>query len=145
MLTIFLINSTCKMLLSKKVSIYKFEANGNQIMIFVNMNPHILCITKINLPIKHLEAWKKNPIGMDFEMFTAWKVSVFGVILVPIFPHLDWRRRDTPYLVGMRENTDQNNSKYEHFLCSVCQVNIFIFLGWQYNKERCFCGKEIFI
>ena len=72
---------------------------------------------------------KKNPIGMDFETFTAWKVSVFGVILVPIFPHLDWGRRDTPYLVGMRENADQNNSKYGHFLRSVCQVNIFIFLG----------------
>ena len=29
---------------------------------------------------------------------TAWKVSVFGVFLVRIFPHLDWIRRDTPYL-----------------------------------------------
>ena len=26
---------------------------------------------------------------------TAWKVSVFGVILARIFPHLDWIRRDT--------------------------------------------------
>ena len=45
---------------------------------------------------------------------TAWKVSVFGVILVHIFSHSDWIRRDTleisPYLVRMRENTDQNNS-----------------------------------
>ena len=44
----------------------------------------------------------------------AWKVSVFGVILVHIFSHSDWIRRDTleisPYLVRMRENTDQNNS-----------------------------------
>ena len=24
------------------------------------------------------------------QSFTAWKVSVFGVILVRIFPHLDW-------------------------------------------------------
>ena len=30
--------------------------------------------------------------------FTVWKVSVFGVILVRIFPHLDLIRRDTPYL-----------------------------------------------
>ena len=29
--------------------------------------------------------------------FTAWKVSVFGVILVCIFPHSDWILRDTPY------------------------------------------------
>ena len=28
---------------------------------------------------------------------TAWKVSVFGVILVRIFPHSDWIRRDTEY------------------------------------------------
>ena len=27
--------------------------------------------------------------------YTAWKVSVFGVILVRIFPHSDWIRRDT--------------------------------------------------
>ena len=30
--------------------------------------------------------------------FTAWKVSVFGVFLVRIFPHLDWIRRDISYL-----------------------------------------------
>ena len=29
---------------------------------------------------------------------TEWKVSVFGDFLVGIFPHLDWIRRDTPYL-----------------------------------------------
>ena len=36
------------------------------------------------------------------------KVSVFGVILVRIHPHSD-------YSVCMRENADQNNSKYRHF------------------------------
>ena len=50
--------------------------------------------------------------------FTPWKVSVFGVILVRIFPHSDWVRRDNLYLVRMRGNADQNNSKYEHFLRS---------------------------
>ena len=29
---------------------------------------------------------------------TAWKVFVFGVFLVRIFPHSDWIRRDTKYL-----------------------------------------------
>ena len=29
---------------------------------------------------------------------TAWKVSVFGIFLVRIFPHLDWIRRDAVYL-----------------------------------------------
>ena len=37
----------------------------------------------------------------------AWKVSVFGITLVRIFPHLDWIR--------MRENADQNNAEYGHF------------------------------
>ena len=36
-------------------------------------------------------------------------MSVFGVILVHIFP----------YLVRMRENVDQTNSEYGHFLRSV--------------------------
>ena len=43
-------------------------------------------------------------------------MSVFGVILVRIFPHSDWIRRETPYLVQMRENADQNNSEYGYFL-----------------------------
>ena len=38
----------------------------------------------------------------------AWKVSVFGVILVSIFP----------YSVRMRENADHDNSEYGHFLRS---------------------------
>ena len=29
---------------------------------------------------------------------TAWKVSILGIILVRIFPHLDWIRRDIPCL-----------------------------------------------
>ena len=49
---------------------------------------------------------------------TAWKVSVFGVILVRLFPLSDWIRI-FPYLIQMRENTDQNNSEYGHFLRSV--------------------------
>ena len=53
----------------------------------------------------------------------AWNVSVFGVILVPIFRHSDWIRRDTEYLSGsvrLWENADQNNFDYGHFLRSVC-------------------------
>ena len=42
-------------------------------------------------------------------ILTAWKVSVFGAILVRIFP----------YSVQMWENTDQNNSEYAHFSRSV--------------------------
>ena len=55
------------------------------------------------------------------QLNTAWKVSVFGVILVRIFPHLDWIRRDfriSPYSVQIKENADQSNSECGHFLCS---------------------------
>ena len=50
----------------------------------------------------------------------AWKMSVFGVIQVAIFPHLDWEILFIfPYSVQMRENADQNNSEYGHLLRSV--------------------------
>ena len=46
-------------------------------------------------------------------------MSVFGVILVRIFPHSDWIYREiriiSPYSVWMGENMDQNNSEYRHF------------------------------
>ena len=37
-----------------------------------------------------------------FFYVTAWKMSIFGVFLVHIFPHLDWIRRDTEYYVSFR-------------------------------------------
>ena len=46
---------------------------------------------------------RKKKANWRWEIFTAWKVSVFGV-----------------FLVRMRENTDQKNSKYGHFSCSDC-------------------------
>ena len=49
---------------------------------------------------------------------TAWKVSVFGVFLVRIFPHLDWILeivRISPYSVEMRENTDQKTLNTDTF------------------------------
>ena len=39
---------------------------------------------------------------------TAWKVSVFGVFLVHIFPHLDWTRGDPPYLSVSSLNAGKN-------------------------------------
>ena len=52
-------------------------------------------------------------------IYTAWNVSVFGVILVRIFP----------YSVRMRENVDQNNSEYGNLLRSTI-YNIFLFLKY---------------
>ena len=36
--------------------------------------------------------------SLSLDIFTAWKMSVFVVFLVRIFPYLDWIRRDTDYL-----------------------------------------------
>ena len=36
--------------------------------------------------------------------YRAWKVSVFGVTLVRIFPQSDWTRRDREYLSVFRSN-----------------------------------------
>ena len=36
--------------------------------------------------------------------FTAWKVYVFGVFLVRIFPYSDWIQRDTPHLSPFSRN-----------------------------------------
>ena len=55
--------------------------------------------------------WSDKVIGTTLE------VSVFGVILVCIFPHSDWIQKAL-YLVRMRENANQNNSEYGHFLSS---------------------------
>ena len=47
-------------------------------------------------------------------------MSVFGVILVPIFPQSEYCDKEvSPNSIQMQENTDQNNCKYEHFLGSV--------------------------
>ena len=74
------------------------------------------------------------------DSHTAWKVSVFGIILVRIFPHLDWTRRDSiwAHAVQMRENTDQNNSEYGHF--TQCQSNDLL---WWYNQSYPFQRNEL--
>ena len=41
---------------------------------------------------------KKKEYRGSSKFSTAWKVPVLGVILVYIFPHSDWMRRDTEYL-----------------------------------------------
>ena len=43
----------------------------------------------------------------DTNLSTAQKVSVFGVILVRIFPHSDWIRRDTEYLSVFGPNAEK--------------------------------------
>ena len=76
--------------------------------------------------------------------FTMWKVSLFGVTLVRIFPHSDWIRRVrsiSPYSVEIRENADQNNSEYGNFLRSVfkkSQILSNMISNNIYNKSQHF-------
>ena len=56
-----------------------------------------------------IKEWLKQELtdhlAIILENVTAPKLSVFGVIVVSIFPHSDW----------MWENTDWNNPEYGHF------------------------------
>ena len=62
-------------------------------------------------------SFEKVIIILMWTTHTAWKVSVFGVILVRISPHLGWIWRDTErYSVRMPQNTDQNISEYGQVL-----------------------------
>ena len=56
-----------------------------------------------------------------FSKSTPWKMSKYRVFSGPYFPHLEWILRISPYLVWMRENTDQKKlrvwtfSRSDHF------------------------------
>ena len=65
-----------------------------------------------------LRKWVFTFINKILKKIIAWKLSILEVILVCIFPHLDWVRRDTEYSVQMPENADHSNSKYGHFSSS---------------------------
>ena len=66
------------------------------------------------------------------------KVSVFGIILVRIFSHLDWIQRDTKHLSVFSlntKNTDQKNSDtvwyahvYINFVCVLKSFNFFLII-----------------
>ena len=68
---------------------------------------------------------KTNVSNYQPISFTMWKVSVFEVFLVRIFPHLDWI---FPYLVWMRENTVQDAPNTGTYHAGVC---LTILGGWR--------------
>ena len=110
-----------------------------------------------------------------FELFhdTAWKVSVFGIFLVRIFPHLDWIwrdtlypvfiwteygeilcirysdwiRRDSPYLSVFSPNAGKygpENSEYGHFSGSVGQISLVYAMGFFITESVSCLGKKLF-
>ena len=60
------------------------------------------------------------------QSYTAWKVSVFGVFLVRIFPHLDWIQKDPPYLSVFSLNA----VKYELEKLQIQTLFTLCYLGW---------------
>ena len=70
------------------------------------------------IPLKIKTNWKHRnqmvtlarngwSIFLTFEKNNAWKVTVIGVFLIRIFPHLGWIRN----ISRIWENTDQKNSE----------------------------------
>ena len=68
-----------KVLLTRQLNIYQVRKALLQIKLSQNTRGSV----------KSCNHWEKKKNN------TAWKVFVFGFILVRIFPHLDWIRRDT--------------------------------------------------
>ena len=79
---------------------------------------------RLNDPFKYfqsLESQTWTNFYFCIKPLTAWKVLIFGVFLVRLFPYSDWIRRDNPYLSVFspkRESTGQKIVKYGHFLRS---------------------------
>ena len=48
--------------------------------------------------MKRKTSYKSNENKQIYIRIHCVKVSIFGVTLVYIFPHLDWMRRDMEYL-----------------------------------------------
>ena len=76
-------------------------------------------------------------------VYTAWKVSTFGVILVLIFSRSDWIRGDTPYLSVFSpnagkcgKNADQNSSEYGVFLYSDNVVFAWMLQHFRYYADH---------
>ena len=63
--------------------------------------------------------------------FTAWKVSIFGVILVRIGTEHGEMLRISPYSIRIRENVDQKNAEYGNFLRSAFYLISQSSFSWQ--------------
>ena len=95
-------------------------------------------------------------------------MSVFGVILVGIFPYMDEYGeilRISPYSVRMRENADQNNSEFGHFpavvacnvwyrinaflkgvlICWKIAIKMIIAVYWTNTRRRVNIGCRLFV
>ena len=94
----------------------------------------------------------QNPLSKGYYIYTAWKVSIFGVILVRIFPHLDRMPRYTKCLSVFSPNAgkyDHNKTEYVHFLHSDTSVLVYWYISntliMDFGMEvRIYSFREIF-
>ena len=81
-----------------------------------------------------------------WTLHTAWKVSVFGVILVRIFPHSDRIRTDTEYLSVFRPNVGKSGPEYfwTRILFNAVTNNGIPLIIWNWKAARlaCICSKQ---
>ena len=96
----------------------------------------------VNIPLlPHFQIWKLE--GPSKLFWALCKLNHYvksvrirsysGPHFSRIFLHLDWIRRDTPYLSVFspnawkcRINSDQNNSEYGYFLCMLNHSQLFV-------------------
>ena len=81
---------------------YALQCKDTWFQFSLKLSAHINILWQIcNLRThEHISAALKE----SYKKTTTWKVSIFGVFLVRIFPHLDWIRRDTSYLPALSPN-----------------------------------------
>ena len=75
----------------------EFRATSNLEYLSKNLIEEIMTSIQIGLP--------------RVIMSTVWKVSVFGVFLVRIFPYLDWIQKDTEHLSVFSKNVGKYGPK----------------------------------
>ena len=74
---------------------------------------HIRVMSLMNLSFLSILYFPSfEAIVFSLKTCTTWKVSLFGVILVPILAHLDLIRRDTPYLSTFSPNAWKYGPEY---------------------------------
>ena len=97
----------------------------------INIKPHslqlILCwIPNLLCKGTLLIDWRFPKVWLSPRHCAAWKVSVFGVFLVRIFPHLDCIRRDTKHLSVFGPNVGKYGPEKLQILMFFRHYDIFI-------------------
>ena len=89
--------------------------------------------------------WEYQTCIRFFRLNTAWEVSVFGVFLVRLFPHLDWIRRVAEHLSVFSPNTGRYGPEKPRIQTFFTQCKIYIRLRSDLNpkskrfKNACSC------